>query len=148
MKSTSIQLVKFILLLARGDKWPRSNWLGNPKYLGSCPVLIRLLELIALIWKQVETMLNDIINAFGSLVDSLDWIDAATNRLIKQKSSAIRKLIGYPDWLLVPGKLSDFYRNVSLIRFQTAYWVRICIATLLPLLETTSFRVAQSDLLL
>lgn len=64
--------------------------------------------------RQVQAMLDDITSAFSGLVRALDWMDLDTKTATLGKAAAIRRFVGYPDWLLKPAELDKMYTNVSI----------------------------------
>ncbi|CAG0903525.1 unnamed protein product, partial [Darwinula stevensoni] len=59
--------------------------------------------------QEVEQLVKDLKAAFDGILDSIDWIDAATLEKAKEKNDAIRAFIGYPDFILDPEALADYY---------------------------------------
>lgn len=57
-------------------------------------------------------MLIDILRAFKSLVAEAEWMDRNTKEAIINKADSINSYIGYPEWLLKPGELEEFYTGV------------------------------------
>lgn len=62
---------------------------------------------------KVKSMLNDIREAFSSLVKGVSWMDKATKFETLEKSNAMKSFIGYPDWILNKTRLDAYYRNVT-----------------------------------
>lgn len=62
---------------------------------------------------RVQTMINNIRYAFDGIVKQINWMDYGTKCSTLEKSSAMRSLIGFPDWILEPGKLNDFYKDLK-----------------------------------
>lgn len=60
-------------------------------------------------------MLDDITQAFSGLVRSLDWMDRAAKIGTLAKAAAIRRYVGYPEWLLKKGELDKQYVNVCIV---------------------------------
>lgn len=60
-------------------------------------------------------MLDDITQAFSSLVGQLSWMDHKAKKGTLAKAAAIRRYVGYPEWLLKEGELEKQYVNVSTI---------------------------------
>lgn len=58
-------------------------------------------------------MLTDITEAFKSLVREVHWMDKDTKKATLDKIDSIRSYIGYPEWLMKPGELEEFYDGVS-----------------------------------
>ncbi|XP_046678208.1 endothelin-converting enzyme homolog [Homalodisca vitripennis] len=66
--------------------------------------------------KKVQGMLMDITSAFSGLVHSLDWMDPDTKAATLGKAAAIRRYIGYPEWLFKPDELDKLYSNVTVAK--------------------------------
>ncbi|XP_055614410.1 neprilysin-1-like [Uranotaenia lowii] len=62
---------------------------------------------------KVEAMLRYIQEAFERLVRDTTWMDWKTKRSTLEKSRAMRSLIGFPEWILEPKKLEEFYDKVE-----------------------------------
>lgn len=62
---------------------------------------------------KVITMLNNIREAFNNLVRRTTWMDDGTKCSTLEKSLAMKSLIGFPDWILDPGKLDEFYGGIK-----------------------------------
>nr|CAD7423024.1 unnamed protein product [Timema monikensis] len=76
-----------------------SYFIADPKFLNTTK-------------QKVEEMLSDIQWAFGTLVNSLDWMDATTKRATLEKSDAVKSFIGFPEWLLDSSELELYYSGV------------------------------------
>lgn len=63
---------------------------------------------------MVDTMLNNIREAFNNLVRQTTWMDNETKCSTLQKSVAMQSLIGFPDWILDREKLDLFYGGIHL----------------------------------
>ncbi|CAL1546867.1 unnamed protein product, partial [Lymnaea stagnalis] len=61
----------------------------------------------------IDMMITGIKASFNSLVDDLDWLDAETKALAKDKNEGITSKIGYPKELLNDTYLEDFYSNLT-----------------------------------
>lgn len=69
---------------------------------------------------QVLEMLGDVKSVFEDLVAELDWMDAATKAATLGKARAMRSFVGFPEWLLHPDKLDEYYDGVGLHRAALA----------------------------
>ena len=59
-------------------------------------------------------MVNDIRIAFEEIVSELNWMDKETKQRTVEKAHAIRPFIGFPGWILTPGELEKYYKEVRL----------------------------------
>lgn len=62
---------------------------------------------------KVNTMLNNIRESFNNLVRDITWMDDGTKCSTLEKSLAMKSLIGFPEWILKPGKLDEYYSGIS-----------------------------------
>lgn len=62
---------------------------------------------------RVMRMVKSIQNSFEFLVEQSKWMDIETKERTLMKSSKMRTLIGFPEWILDKEKLNDFYKGVS-----------------------------------
>lgn len=62
---------------------------------------------------KVDTMLNNIREAFNNLVREITWMDDGTKCSTLEKSLAMKSLVGFPDWILKPGKLDEYYSGLK-----------------------------------
>ena len=51
-------------------------------------------------------------SAFIANLDSLMWMDEVTREKARTKAKAMGKVLGYPEWLLDPQQLDDYYKEV------------------------------------
>lgn len=65
--------------------------------------------------RKVLEMLEDIREAFVSMVDKTDWMDQQTKAATLEKSRKMTSEIGYPEWLFDEKKLNEYYQGVSLL---------------------------------
>lgn len=65
---------------------------------------------------KVLEMLEDIKEAFASLVSKTDWMDKSTKTATLEKSQKIESKIGYPKWLFDEETLDGYYEGVSFIK--------------------------------
>lgn len=65
---------------------------------------------------KVQTMIDNIRRAFDDIVYEINWMDAGTKCSTLEKSRAMRSLIGFPEWILEPGKLDEFYEELEFNR--------------------------------
>lgn len=69
--------------------------------------------------KKVFEMLDDIKQAFASLVLRTDWMDQQTKKATLEKNRKMESQIGFPDWLFDEKVLNEYYegvRHLSLTR--------------------------------
>lgn len=60
---------------------------------------------------QADGMVEDLRSAFKELVEEADWMDGETQEKAKEKADLMLQLIGYPDWLLDPAKVDEYYSD-------------------------------------
>jgi len=65
---------------------------------------------------KVQEMLEDIREAFGSLVAKTDWMDQSTKTATLKKSKKMEYEIGFPTWLFNEKKLNEYYEGVSFMK--------------------------------
>lgn len=65
---------------------------------------------------KVREMVEDIREAFVSLVSRTDWMDEPTKSATLEKSRKMSSEIGFPKWLFDKEKLEEYYEGVR--RFQ------------------------------
>ncbi|KRX62212.1 Neprilysin-2 [Trichinella sp. T9] len=63
---------------------------------------------------QLSEMINNIINAFDSLIDKMQWMDDTTKQSAKAKAKGIHASVGYPDFILNDKQLDAFYSGLIL----------------------------------
>ncbi|CAB3377245.1 Hypothetical predicted protein [Cloeon dipterum] len=56
-----------------------------------------------------NTIVKSLFEAFKNTLFQLNWMEDVTKKLALKKIYAIKFVIGYPDWLLVPGELEKYY---------------------------------------
>ncbi|CAG0895497.1 unnamed protein product [Darwinula stevensoni] len=66
--------------------------------------------------QEVELLVEDLRAAFDGILDQIDWMDAATRENARKKNDAIRAFVGYPDFILDPQALADYYFGISMNR--------------------------------
>ncbi|XP_053997359.1 neprilysin-4 isoform X1 [Hylaeus anthracinus] len=64
--------------------------------------------------KKVFEMLNDIKEAFASLVLRTDWMDKQTKTATLEKNRKMESQIGFPKWLFDEEILNDYYEGIKL----------------------------------
>jgi predicted metalloendopeptidase len=64
--------------------------------------------------RKVLEMLEDIREAFNSLLDKTDWMDRQTKIATLEKSRKMTSEIGFPEWLFDEKKLNDYYKGIDL----------------------------------
>lgn len=62
--------------------------------------------------KKVSEMLDDIKEAFASLVSRTDWMDRQTKTATLEKNRKMESQIGFPDWLFHEDILNEYYEGV------------------------------------
>lgn len=62
---------------------------------------------------KVKEMVNDIKDAFASMVIDSDWMDEQTKTATLEKNKKMSSLIGYPRWLFNTNDLNDYYEGVG-----------------------------------
>ena len=55
----------------------------------------------------------DVRTAFIDNLDTLKWMDKETRTKARDKAQAVHRVVGYPEWLLDPIKLDNFYQKVG-----------------------------------
>ncbi|XP_031555498.1 endothelin-converting enzyme homolog, partial [Actinia tenebrosa] len=81
----------------------------------------------------VSKLINDQREAFIANLQDLDWMDESTRQKAKEKAEAIRKNIGYPEYLRNPAELNKRYKELTVNK--TSYF-----ATLLNLRRFTVYK--------
>lgn len=61
---------------------------------------------------QVNKMIDDIQDSFTEAVERTTWIDKKTKAAIKEKVTYIKRRIGFPEWILDPDEVEDYYEQV------------------------------------
>ncbi|XP_014467305.1 PREDICTED: neprilysin-11 isoform X1 [Dinoponera quadriceps] len=64
--------------------------------------------------RKVHEMLEDIREAFVSLIGETDWMDLQTKVATLEKSKKMTSEIGYPEWLFDEKKLNEYYEGIDL----------------------------------
>uniref|UniRef100_A0ABM0MQX2 LOW QUALITY PROTEIN: membrane metallo-endopeptidase-like 1-like n=1 Tax=Saccoglossus kowalevskii TaxID=10224 RepID=A0ABM0MQX2_SACKO len=64
---------------------------------------------------RTNVMINYLQTAFLQLVDESEWMDKQTQGVAKEKAQAMRRKIGYPDWIKVDDQLIEYYKNYDFI---------------------------------
>lgn len=59
-----------------------------------------------------QQMIEQIREAFKENLLYLDWMDAGTRKLAKEKADAITDMIGFPEYILEADKLDEKYLGV------------------------------------
>lgn len=62
--------------------------------------------------KKVFEMLDDIKQAFASMVSRIDWMDRQTKMATIEKNRKMESQIGFPDWLFDEKVLNEYYEGV------------------------------------
>ncbi|XP_043461753.1 endothelin-converting enzyme homolog isoform X2 [Leptopilina heterotoma] len=63
---------------------------------------------------KVKEMVDDIKEAFASMVIDSDWMDGQTKTATLEKNKKMSSLIGYPRWLFNKNDLNDYYEGIDL----------------------------------
>ncbi|XP_057328735.1 neprilysin-4-like [Microplitis mediator] len=63
-------------------------------------------------------MLLDIRAAFDEMVTELEWMDIGTRQRAHKKLNAMRPFVGFPEWIMDPKKLDEFYDGAEVIEGQ------------------------------
>ncbi|XP_025157578.1 neprilysin-11 isoform X2 [Harpegnathos saltator] len=63
--------------------------------------------------RKVFEMLEDIREAFVSLVSGTDWMDTQTKTVTLEKSRKMTSEIGFPEWLFDEKKLNEYYKGID-----------------------------------
>lgn len=71
-------------------------------------------------WK-ISEMVNNIQLAFLEEIDNLEWMDEQTRRRSLKKLKAMKKRIGYPEWMNNPEEYDEYYSNVSNVHLKKKY---------------------------
>lgn len=79
--------------------------------------------------KKVFEMLDDIKEAFASLVLRTDWMDKQTKTATLEKNRKMESQIGFPDWLFDEKMLNEYYEGVGRLH---------CLLLILPMVNTLS----------
>ncbi|XP_076763055.1 M13 family metallopeptidase neprilysin 5 [Xylocopa sonorina] len=64
--------------------------------------------------KKVFEMMDDIKEAFASLVLQTDWMDQQTKMATLEKNRKMESQIGFPDWLFDEETLNEYYEGIDL----------------------------------
>ncbi|XP_055956746.1 endothelin-converting enzyme 1-like isoform X2 [Patella vulgata] len=64
--------------------------------------------------KEVDEMLNNVKKAFINGLEDLTWMDEETKQIAIDKAKAVGNMIGFPDWILQPEKLDEYYENINI----------------------------------
>lgn len=62
--------------------------------------------------RKVLEMMENIQEAFDSLVAKTDWMDKQTKSATLEKNKKMSSDIGFPDWLFNEKKLNKYYKGV------------------------------------
>lgn len=63
--------------------------------------------------KNVLEMLDNIKQAFASMVLRTDWMDQRTKLATLEKNRKMKTQIGFPDWLFAEKELDEYYESVK-----------------------------------
>jgi len=67
------------------------------------------------IYKVME-MLEDVKEAFASLILKTNWMDQSTKMATLQKSQKMGSDIGFPKWLFNEERLDEYYKSIKVVR--------------------------------
>jgi Peptidase family M13 len=75
---------------------------------------------------KVEIMLQNIRSSFNRLVRDTTWMDWETKQKTLEKSTNMKSLIGFPEWLMNKTKLENYYDGVGffLLLFISCFILR------------------------
>lgn len=62
-------------------------------------------------------MLEDVKEAFASLVIKTEWMDQSTKTATLEKSRKMESEIGFPTWLFNEEELNKEYKGVSIVLY-------------------------------
>lgn len=62
---------------------------------------------------KISEMLEDIKEAFASIIRKTDWMDQEIKTETLKKNRKMNSAIGYPKWLFNEEKLNKYYKGVS-----------------------------------
>lgn len=68
--------------------------------------------------KKVFEMLDNIKQAFASMVLRTDWMDQRTKLATLEKNRKMESQIGFPDWLFAENVLNEYYEGVRNCSFS------------------------------
>ena len=67
-------------------------------------------------------MLDDITNAFVHSIDNSAWIDKKTKSAIKEKAMAVKREIGFPEWILDKNEVEMYYGDVCTLMINLLFY--------------------------
>ncbi|XP_012547468.1 endothelin-converting enzyme 2 [Bombyx mori] len=70
---------------------------------------------------KIERMIYELKNSLAHLVGQVKWMDDNTKVATYQKIILMKSLIGFPDWLMVEGKLEEYYKGIEINRETHLY---------------------------
>lgn len=62
---------------------------------------------------QALKILGKVREEFVRNLETVQWMDEATKEKARQKVAAAGMVVGYPDWILDPSKLDDYYKEAN-----------------------------------
>lgn len=71
--------------------------------------------------KKVFEMLDNIKQAFASMVLRTDWMDQRTKLATLEKNRKMESQIGFPDWLFAENVLNEYYEGVRNCSFVCSF---------------------------
>jgi len=63
-------------------------------------------------WAQVESVFSSVMTSFKSRIADVTWMDDVTRATALDKADAIVHKIGYPDFVVNPAMLDQYYEEV------------------------------------
>ncbi|QDZ21848.1 neprilysin [Chloropicon primus] len=63
--------------------------------------------------EEVEDIFEKVEEAFLDQLPSVEWLGEKTRKVAAKKARAMKKHLGYPDWVMDDEKVAKFYENVS-----------------------------------
>ena len=58
-------------------------------------------------------MVEGLRSQFSFSINSIDWMDAPTKKVAKEKAEEMQENIGYPDWYSNSSALDEYFKGVS-----------------------------------
>ena len=62
-------------------------------------------------------MFNSVMTSFKSRMSQVTWMDEATRTVALDKANSIAHKIGYPDFVVQPALLDQYYQQVLLLNY-------------------------------
>ncbi|PIK43745.1 putative membrane metallo-endopeptidase-like 1 [Apostichopus japonicus] len=64
--------------------------------------------------ENTKLMITKLKQSFKTLLESNDWMDAATKKVAAEKIDGMQEHIGYPDWIMDDVKLNEKYADITI----------------------------------